>query len=468
MKFCLFILFIVSGCSVTKPINDTSLRPNILYINVDDLGWMDSGVYGSDFYETPNIDRLAQMGMIFTKAYAGASNCAPSRACLISGQNTPRHGIFTVANSDRGVASTRKLIPVANNEVLHDSVITIAEMLQQAGYRTGIFGKWHLGENPKTQGFNVNVGGSHRGNPGRKGYFAPYNLHDLKNATDGENLTDRLTDEAIQFMKASNKQPFFTYLPYYAVHTPLQTTATLEKKYRNKTANQYQNNAVYAGMIETVDRNIGLLLAYLKQSGQLEKTLIIFTSDNGGIRDISNQDPLRAGKGSYYEGGIRVPFIFTWKGQIQPNTTNNSPISNLDIYPTLMEYTGSALKNKLLDGISLVPLLKGETIQNRDLFFHFPIYLQAYNPKTDQGRDPLFRTRPGTVVISGNWKLHHYFENDEFELYDLNSDLGEQHNLINSHKEEKERLLQKMDAWRSNTNAPVPTVLNPQYQKPQE
>ncbi len=449
-----------SGSHNPDPLQGT--KPNIVYINVDDLGWMDTSVYGSTFYETPNIDRLAKMGMTFTNGYAGAANCAPSRACLLSGQNTPRHGIYTVGNSDRGHKKSRKLIPIPNTKILADSIITIAEMLKSAGYASGSFGKWHLGEDPRTQGFDVNVGGEHRGNPGKKGYFSPYNLKDLKDAPIGENLTDRLTTEAINFMKGNKQNPFFVYLPYYAVHTPLETTDLLKEKYESL-GNPFQNNATYAGMVETVDKNIGAILDYLENAQLLENTLVVFTSDNGGIRDISNQDPLRAGKGSYYEGGIRVPFIMAWKGKITPKSKNRTPISNLDFYPTFMELSNSQMTNDILDGQSLLPLFSEKELPDRDLFFHFPIYLQAYNVKTDDGRDPLFRTRPGSVLISGKWKLHQYFEDNGLELYNLEEDMGEEHNLAKIYPDISKRLLNKMEVVRNAMNAPVPQELNPTY-----
>ena len=437
-------------------------KPNVIYINVDDLGWMDTVTYGSKFYETPNIDQLAKSGIKFSRGYSAAANCAPSRACLISGQNTPRHGIYTVGNSDRGNTKTRKIIPIENKEILADSVVTMAEMFKMEGYVTGTFGKWHLGKDPKTQGFDVNRGGANQGSPGGGGYFSPYNLPSLENGPVGENLTDRLTQESIKFITENKDKPFFVYLPFYAVHTRLETTAELEKKYSKKGGDKLQNNAVYAGMIETVDKNVGILIAALKEL-HLENTLIVFTSDNGGIRDISSQQPLRAGKGSYYEGGIRVPFIVSWKGEIVPNTISNTPISNLDFYPTFMDILGCKLPGKLLDGQSILPILKGEKAKERDLFFHFPIYLQAYNQKTDDGRDPLFRTRPGSVIIEGNWKLHQYFEDNALELYNLETDLGERHNLAKANPKKANALLQKLNNWREEIKAPVPTKLNTEY-----
>ncbi|UMB62051.1 sulfatase [Lutibacter sp. A80] len=460
--FIIVLLIVFSFSCTTKKQDETTQKPNIIYINVDDLGWMDTETYGSSFYETPNISKLAEMGMMFTNGYASASNCAPSRACLISGQNTPRHGIYTVSNSDRGNKKTRKLIPIKNTEILNDSVFTMAEMFKKAGYITGTFGKWHLGEDPTTQGFDVNVGGALNGNPGSDGYFSPYNIKNIEDNTPNENLTDRLTSEAIKFIENNKEKPFFVYLPFYAVHTPLSTTSLLEKKYTDKGGNKLQNKAVYAGMIETVDKNIGILLNTLEKL-DLKNTLIVFTSDNGGIRAVSSQDPLRAGKGSYYEGGIRVPYIISWNGVVQPNSVSNTPISNLDFYPTFMDVVGVELPNKILDGTSILPVLKGESIEERALYYHFPIYLQSYNKEKDDARDPLFRTRPGSVIIEGNWKLHQYFEDDALELYNLSTDIGERTNLINTNPEKARELLEKLDNWRNNTNAPIPTELNLDY-----
>ena len=463
MKYFVVVLLCGLLSCTTQNLVKSESKPNIIYINVDDLGWMDTETYGSTFYETPNITRLAKSGMLFTNGYASAANCAPSRACLISGQNTPRHGVFTVSNSDRGHEKTRKIIPTPNTEDLADDNVTIAEMLKKAGYTTGTFGKWHLGDDPKTQGFDVNVAGANNGNPGKNGFFSPYNVKNIVDNKKGENLTDRLTQEAISFIKDNKEQPFFLYLPYYAVHTPLSTTNALEEKYKEKGGNSFQNKAVYAGMIETVDRNIGLILDEI-EALNLKNTLIVFTSDNGGIRDISNQDPLRAGKGSYYEGGIRVPYIISWDGIIKPNKVSKTPITNLDFYPTFMDILNVEMPNKIVDGTSILTALKGESIKDRSLYFHFPIYLQAYNFKTDDGRDPFFRTRPGSVIIDGDWKLHQYFEDNGLELYNLKTDVGERNNLAEVHPEKTAELLQKLRSWRTEINAPIPTELNPKYE----
>lgn len=455
------VIFILIFC--TGPLTGFSQSPNIIYINVDDLGYKDLGVMGSQYYETPNIDQLAREGMLFTQAYAAAANCAPSRACLLSGLNTPRHGIYTVGNSDRGNEKTRRIIPAANIEILPDSIYTLAEMLRDNGYITGTFGKWHLGEDPTNQGFKVNVGGSHRGNPGKGGYFSPYNLANLPDGPKGEFLTDRLTTEAISFLRANKKKPFFLYLPYYTVHTPIMGKDSLVAIFQQKEKGNGQDNPEYAAMIASLDENVGRLLLELQQLNLADQTIIIFTSDNGGIRDISYQNPLRAGKGSYYEGGIRVPLIIRWPGRIEKGSHSDVPVTNLDFYPTIQKIIQANPKNKLLDGVDISPVLSGKDVGERPLFWHFPVYLQAYNPKEDGGRDPLFRTRPGSVVRKGNWKLHEYFENGDIELYNLKEDSGETSNVADQYPEKAAELLFLLRQWREKVKGPVPKEVNPFY-----
>ena len=458
-------LMLLSSCkSKSGTFSNVSERPNIIYINVDDLGWKDVGYMGSTYFETPNIDKLSKEGMIFTQGYAAAANCAPSRACLMSGQNTPRHGVYTVSPSTRGNPKTRKIIPTPNTDHITNNMVTMAEMFKMAGYTTGTFGKWHVTKNPLNDGFDVNIGGDHRGNPGREGYTAPYNkLPNLELAPEGENLTDRLTTEAINFIKQNKNKPFFLYLPFYAVHTPLMGKVEIIEKYKKKGESGGQDNPVYAAMVENVDINIGRLLSELDKLNLSESTLIVFTSDNGGIRSISRQTPLRAGKGSYYEGGVRVPYIVKWTNKIKAGTTNSTPIVNMDFFPTFMEILGLDLPDKILDGKSILPLFKGENIDERPLFWHFPIYLAAYNESEDDGRDPLFRTRPGSTIRYKNWKLHHYFEDDGLELYNLDNDLGERINLAESNPNKTQELYKILDSWRKEVQAPIPSERNPEY-----
>jgi arylsulfatase A-like enzyme len=441
----------------------SSDKPNIILIMVDDLGWKDAGFMGSRYYETPHLDRLAAEGMFFTQAYASAANCAPSRACLMSGLNTPRHGIFTVGNSHRGESRARKIIPIPNNENLADSLYTLAEMLTDNGYVTGTFGKWHLGDDPGKHGFHVNVAGSHRGNPGKNGYFSPYNVDFLEDGPRGEYLTDRLTTEAIGFLRRNQRSPFFLYLPYYAVHTPIMGKEALVKKFEKKQGVPGQDNPHYAAMIASLDENVGRLLSEIKNSGLEENTLVIFTSDNGGIRDISWQDPLRAGKGSYYEGGIRVPMIVRWPGKVSAGSRCDVPVTNMDLYPTLQAAARATTGASLLDGHNILPLFYGNHMPPRALYWHFPFYLQAYNARDDGGRDPLFRTRPGSIIRQGNWKLHEYFEDGGLELYNLEKDPGEQQNLLKKNRGKARQLQRLLKEWRDRTGAPVPKEPNPEY-----
>ena len=458
-KTALIITFLL-----TTLIGMAQEKPNIVYINIDDLGWTDLACYGSSYYETPNIDRLTTQGMKFTDAYASASNCAPSRAGLMSGQYSPRYGIYTVDTSKRGKSKDRKLIPVKNKTTLPDSIVTLAEVLKKAGYITASMGKWHIGDDPRTQGFDVNIGGTHAGHPST--YFSPYKNKNLKDGPEGEYLTDRLTDEGISFIKKNKAHPFFLYMTYYTVHTPLQGKKNLIEKYKKKTVSKYHKNATYAAMVEAMDFNVGRLINLLEKLDLTKKTLIIFTSDNGGVYKVSKQYPLKYGKGSYYEGGTRVPLIVRWDGKIKPNTVSKTPVINLDFYPTFMEITNTlAKKDRILDGESLVPaLLNQKKLKKRPIFWHFPIYLEAgRNAKELNGRDLLFRTRPGSTMRYGKWKLHQYFEDGAIELYNLKKDISETNDLSIAKPGLTARLLKMLEQWRKDVNAPVPTQLNPEY-----
>lgn len=455
-------LFILLGLSVLMMScrNEKSELPNIVLIVADDLGWKDVGFMGSSFYETPHLDRLAREGMIFTQAYAAAANCAPSRACLMTGMYPTEHGIYTVGTAERGDARTRRIIPAENITILDDAYFTLAEALQQAGYVTINIGKWHLGEDPCSQGMDYNVGGSSWGHP--KSYFAPFIQPDLE-APENSYLTDHLTGEALEFMRIHRKDPFFLYLPYYAVHTPLQAKPALERKYKSKAGEGCQQHPVYAGMIENLDSCIGSLLEELDLLGLSDNTLVVFTSDNGGIRNVSCQDPLRAGKGSYYEGGIRVPLVFRWPGRILSGSHSKTPVINLDFYPTFLEVTGIEIPINL-DGITLWPLLNGNgALEERPLFFHFPVYLEAYRKGKDGSRDPLFRTRPGSVIREGDWKLHYYYEDGGMELYNLREDMGETNNLASINMLKAKELRSKLEAWLKEERAPVNFDLNPSF-----
>ena len=454
----LLLLMLLPSCN-----NESLDKPNIILIVADDLGWSDLSYMGSEYYETPNIDKLSKSGMTFYNGYASSANCAPSRATMLSGKYHTEHGIYTVRNSDRGSRKTRKIIPIETKTTLDLDFFVIPEMLKEVGYTNGHFGKWHLGDvgfHPEQSGFDVNIGGNRHGGPG--GYFAPYPNPELENEPKGEYLTDRIGDEVVKFIDQNKENNFFAYVPFFSVHTPIQSKPDYQKKYSNKESNEYHNRPDYAGMIQSLDENIGKILDKIDTLNLSENTLIIFTSDNGGIRAISNQYPLRAGKGSYYEGGIKVPMIFSWKGKIEAETDSYERISNLDFYPTIKNLVG--YKDSIdLDGEDLTPIFKGEKLKKRELYFHFPIYLEPYRVQLDSGTDPLFRTRPGTVIIKDNWKLHHYYEDNKFELYDLEKDISESKNLIEINKEKKTELLMDLNNWRKAKNAPIPSKLNPYY-----
>lgn len=434
--------------------------PNIVVINVDDMGWKDVGFMGSQYYETPNIDALAGQGMVFSNGYASASNCAPSRACLMTGQWTPRHAIYTVSPSTRGKSEDRKLIPTKNTHTLPNQFKILPELLQENGYTTCQAGKWHLSDNPLEYGFDVNIGGGHNGLP--KSYYPPYKNVSIEKG-DAEYLTDLIVEKALKFIDTVQKPFYLNYAPY-AVHVPIMPVDSIVPKYTKKSPWQGQGNAEYASMVDNLDRNIGLLVEKLKEKELFEKTLIVFTSDNGGLYGITKQKPLRAGKGSYYEGGIREPFFFVFNEKIKPKTKSAIPITHLDIFPTILHYTGVALDSLQLDGENLAMVLeeKDETLE-RPLFWHFPIYLQAYNVDDNQNRDPLFRTRPGSVIRKSDWKLHYYFEDDGMELYNLSEDIGEKNNLVEKYPEKANELLGLLKEWWETTNAPIPNELNPEY-----
>lgn len=456
------VLCLITLCFVVTI--DAKERPNAVMVVVDDLGWADVGYNNPDsIFNTSNIDELARNSMHFTNAYAGAANCAPSRAVLMSGQYTPRHGIYTVSPATRGHEKTRKLIPSQNKDVLDDNNVTLAEMFKAKGYQTGHFGKWHLGEDPSTQGFDHNVAGHKKGHP--KTYFSPYNLPFIENGSKGEYLTDRLTTEVVDWITQNKEKPFFAYVPYYSVHTPLQAIEDVKQKYLNHPLARNEKHATYAAMVEIMDKNVGRIRDTLRQHNLTENTLLIFTSDNGGIRSISYQDPLRAGKGSYYEGGIRVPLLVSWPTKVKPGT-NHTPTINADFYPTFGNVLKVSKLPQTLDGEDLSPLLFEQgTLPERALFWHFPIYLQAYNLKADQSQDPLFRTRPGSAMRRGKWKLIHYFEEDEYELYDLENDLGEHVNFASYLPDIVKTMSSELKQWQTRIKAPIPTQKNVQYDR---
>ncbi|MAJ15704.1 MAG: hypothetical protein CBC27_01730 [Opitutia bacterium TMED67] len=456
----ILIIFFVSFC-FDNVIFSKQIKPNVVLIFIDDYGWRDVGFNGSKYYETPNADRIAREGVNFRSAYSNGPNCAPSRASLMSGLYSPRHGIYTVANSDRGKATYRKIIPTKNTTVLRKEFVTLAEALKAGGYKTATMGKWHLGKDPTTQGFDINIAGREWGSPSGGGYHSPYNYPNLVNKKKGEYLTDRLGIEAAKFIEANKENPFFLYLTHYAVHTPIQAKAMLTSKYENKISSDQQTNAKYAAMIESMDGSVGTVLEALDRFNLAANTIVIFTSDNGGHGGVTSNAPLRGSKGMLYEGGIRVPMAIRWPEVVRPGTVCEEPVISIDLYPTLLEATHTNRPaNARLDGISLMPLLNNSKAKlfRPAIYWHFPAYLQGYTRQHGP-----FRTTPCGAVRMGDWKLIEYFEDGSLELYNLKSDLSEKRNLA---KTEAKRLIQLhsiLKAWRLSTEAPVPKDKNPKF-----
>jgi len=443
---------------------------NFLFILVDDLGCRDLGFSGSTFYETPNIDRIARSGMTFRQGYATCQVCSPSRASIMTGKYTPRHGVTDWIGAATGENWNRKdkLLPPAYEHQLPPGDTTLAQALKEGGYTTFFAGKWHLGDEPEEwpeyKGFDMNVGGWSAGSP-KGGYFSPYDNPRLENKTPGEYLPYRLATETADFIQAHKDERFLAYLSFYAVHGPIQTTKKLWDKYREKAlrgesveerhaidrtlpVRQVQDHPVYAGLMEALDDAVGIVLDKLKELGLDERTVVIFTSDNGGVSSGDSYStsnlPFRGGKGRQWEGGIREPFLISVPGMTEPGGVCDVPVIGTDFYPTLLELAGLPLRPKQhMDGVSLVPLLQGKTIEKRDLYWHYPHY-------GNQGGEP------SSIIRSMDWKLIHYYEDGRDELYDLGSDVGEQHDVAESHPDWVKELRQRLDQWLSETGAKIP------------
>lgn len=443
---------------------DPPRPPNIVFIFADDLGWKDVAYQGSDFMETPNIDRLAQQGMVFTNGYASAGNCQPSRACLLSGTYTPRHHVYAVNSTERGPKELMRLTPVPNKSGLPPENVTFADALQAAGYATGMFGKWHLGgpdgAPPAEQGFDVVLEKNGQGG----------------SITDDPKAVFTLTSAACEFMEKHRERPFFVYLAHHAIHTGLQARSETLQKFKAKPPGEQHHNPLYAACTYDLDDSIGRLLAKLDELKLADNTLVVFTSDNGGTNQ-SSQEPLRGNKGCYYEGGIREPFIVRWPGVVKPGSKCDAPVINIDLFPTFLAAAGAKPPpGKTLDGESLFPLLtqQGE-LHRKSIFWHFPGYLDR---PVIRGRDAQFRTRPVSVIRQGDWKLHLYHEewlldggrekldtNNAVELYNLKDDIGERNNLAAKNPEQRDALLNDLLAWFEETDALLPTKRAPQNEK---
>jgi len=426
-------------------------KPNFVFILIDDLGWTDLTCYGSQFYETPNIDKLASAGMKFTDAYAACPVCSPTRASILTGKYPARLNLTDwIPGHSRYNA---KLVTPNFNQQLPLTEITIAEALKSAGYVSASIGKWHLGEElfyPQKQGFDLNIGGTHKGQP--PSYFSPYKIPTIQDGPENEYLTDRLADEAIRFIETNQDKPFFLYWSHFAVHTPLQAKSKMIAKYQSKTEpGQAQNNATYAAMIQSVDEAVGRVLAKLEQLKIAENTIVIFMSDNGGLARVTSNAPLRAGKGSAYEGGVREPMIICWPGVVQAGSICNVPVTSVDSYPTILEIAGIEPPSAMeIDGVSLVPLLKQrETLDREAIYWHYP----HYHPGG---------ATPFSAVRKGDYKLIEFFEDGRLELYHLKHDISEANDLATQVPEKTAELHKLLKDWRKRMNAQIPSP-NPDY-----
>ncbi|SHE65211.1 Arylsulfatase A [Mariniphaga anaerophila] len=451
-KTVLWVILLLTGFSCDNfSIHKKHLvheRPNIVFVLVDDLGWNDVGFMGSSYFETTNLDKFAKESIVFENAYSGAPNGMSSRICLMSGM----YDLNTEVRNRTESLRIEKLVGdsdlVSNFTFLEDSAYTMAEMLKDAGYVTGMFGKWQLSHDPTTQGFDVNVGGGIESSP--KSYFAPYQNLDIQ-APEGECLTDRLTDEALRFVENNQNNLFFLYLPFYAVHTPIQGKQAIIKKYRQKREEENQNNPSYASMVEVVDYNIGRLLNKINELGLYKNTLVVFTSDNGGISAFSKQNPLRAAKGSCFEGGVRVPMAIRWPGKIKPRRSD-MPVVNLDFFPTFMNLTQGTHPNaQALDGTDISEfLLDNKALKERPILFYSPGVLQT-NEK-GECLDRLLDEESEASVRLGDWKLHYSLESKETLLFNLKDDIGENDDLSVVYPEKTNELKRILEAWVNDKN----------------
>ncbi|MCB0731108.1 MAG: sulfatase, partial [Ignavibacteriae bacterium] len=426
IKLLSLIAFLTISCNRKDLQNEK--KPNIVFVLVDDLGWKDLGIYGSEFYETPNLDQFTSESVMFTNAYSASPVCSPTRASIMTGKYPSRVGITDwIPGLD---PKDRKLLGPQDLNELPLQEVTIAEVLKRNNYKTFFAGKWHLGDSgyfPEQQGFDLNFGGHHMGQP-PGGYYSPYNNPKLKDGPDGEYLTDRLTNESIKFIEENSENPFFVYLSYYSVHTPIEANKKYVGKFREKLKTlknskieklkehngstvQNQVNPEYASMVYSLDKNFGRLISKLKKLDLYDNTIIVFTSDNGGLSTLSlnanaptSIKPLRAGKGWCYEGGIRVPLLIKQQGKSK-KVISDFPVVSMDFFPTLLEL--ACLDNipiENIDGKSLVPLLNGENQIDREaIFWHFPHYHGSM-------------WTPGSAIRKGKWKLVEFYETGEIEL----------------------------------------------------
>ncbi len=443
-------------------------KPNVVFILVDDLGWTDLSSYGSDLYETPQVDRLAQQGMRFTSAYAACTVCSPTRASIMTGKYP---ATLRITDWITGHLKPHGKLAIPDwTQFLAPEAYTLGDALHDAGYRTAHLGKWHLGETaeywPENQGFEINLGGWKVGQPQRgetaRGYFSPYGNPRLQDGPDGEYLTERLADEAVRFIERNKDQPFFLNLWFYNVHTPLQAAADKVAKYEAKVfPDARHQNATYAAMVEHMDDAVGKVMVTLDRLGLADNTIVVFTSDNGGLignrggiyqDNVTLNAPLRSGKGDAYEGGVRVPLIVRYPGRIAPNTRSSELAISPDFFPTLMTLAGVTPATAVeFDGADLSPVLTGQAaVTGREaVYFHYPHY-------HTEGATPY------SAIRKGQWKLIEFYEGNRVELYYLSRDPGESINLADTEPAKRDELFADLQAWKIRTDAQLPS-LNPDF-----
>lgn len=434
-------------------------KPNVVLILADDLGWTDLACFGSDLHETPALDQLARDGMKFTQNYSACTVCSPTRAALLTGKYPARlHVTDWIPGS---MPDNPKLLVPDWTKYLPLEETTLAEVFKAAGYATASIGKWHLarvGTNecyPESQGFDLNIAGTDKPQPPT--YHAPWKIPTLTpEGRDGDYLTDRLADEAVRFIERTKDRPFFLYLPHFAVHLPLHGRADLTEKYQKKIREGLNHkNAAYAAMTESLDTAVGRVRAKLAELKLADRTIVIFTSDNGGRVPTTSNVPLRLGKASAYEGGVRVPLIVHWPGVTRPGSVSNAPVITMDLFPTLVEMAGlpATAARTALDGVSLAPLLRGGAAPTRDtLFWHYPHH-QHYQ---------LGGAMPYGAIRAGDFKLVEFFNDMHVELYNVREDIGEKTDLAAAQPKRVEELRSRLHAWRQEVGAQMPTP-NPKF-----
>lgn len=465
MRLIQITVFLATLNVIALP-SKASSPPNVVLFLIDDLGWKDLGCQGSDYYHTPHIDRLAAQGVRFTEAYAACAVCSPTRASVLTGKYPARLLLTQWLPAGRWNPQAHRMREGRFLRALPLEEITLAETLREAGYTTLHVGKWHLGgppfSLPDQHGFDINIAGSEHGAPG--GYFFPYKgkwtvpttgkavlKQTLPNGETGEYLTDRLAEEAITLIRRNKDRSFFLYFPHYAVHTPLQAKQEMLARYEAVPEEKRQGKPAYAAMIESVDDSVGRVMKALNELSLEKNTLVIFTSDNGGFARATSNAPLRANKGSHYEGGIRVPLIIKKPGVTKTGRVSRVPVITNDLYPTILELVGLPPKPlQHVDGVSLAPLLEGLPIDPRPLFWHYPHY----------NRHP--HNAPVSIIRRGSWKLIEFLETGAIELYNLSDDLGETTNLEDAQPARAQELLTELRKWQDGIGA-EPMLPNPSF-----